>query len=212
MKQSPPKATPWANKRSTPHVRLNSSNDNILDQPNTQTPPSQSRSLTKHRRRPGSIQITGLYKQKGANSSQEHLLPPPPARHRDEELPPFSSLQSPTSDDDSKRSTWSSDPPDWNSSSPTAVMHRSPFDDPSIDDMNTQTVSEKFNISPLNAINGLLIYPEDIEKDDWLHNPDSSDSDFDNCRFWNSRGVINCAGLMLIVIGILALFIGYPIM
>jgi hypothetical protein len=91
-------------------------------------------------------------------------------------------------------------------------MTRSPFDDPTtlMDDINTQTVAEKYNISPSH---GLLIYPEDIEKDDWLHNPDTNDKDFDrSCQFWNRRGIVNSAGLLLIILGILTFFIGYPVL
>jgi hypothetical protein len=209
MSSSPLDSNHWDYARPTPHIRLNSSSDNILDHPNYQ-PSLSSRSLTRGRRRPTSIKSHVLYRTRVANSSSERLLPPPPAvRNRDEETSPF---QLPISDDESKRSTWSSDPPDWGSSSPTAVMTRSPFDDPTslMDDINTQTVAEKYNISPSH---GLLIYPEDIEKDDWLHNPDTNDKDFDNnCQFWNSRGIANSAGLLLIVVGILTFFIGYPVL
>lgn len=77
--------------------------------------------------------------------------------------------------------------------------------------MNTQTVSEKFNILP-GA--GLLLFPEDVEKDDYLHNPDPNDKD-DRLRcsdLLHRRGAVNLGGLALITIGILILFIGYPIL
>lgn len=92
----------------------------------------------------------------------------------------------------------------------------SPFDDSrtpsragSSDDenINTQTVSERYNITPSA---GLLLYPEDIEKDDWLHNPDPKDKDREKFNFFNRRGLINMGGLALITIGVLVLFIGYP--
>lgn len=91
------------------------------------------------------------------------------------------------------------------------------FDDPRApsrndsddDNVNTQTVSEKYNIMPSA---GLLIFPEDIEKDDWLHNPDPNDIDRDKCDIFTKRGIANVGGLLLICIGILALFIGYPIL
>lgn len=96
----------------------------------------------------------------------------------------------------------------------------SPFDDsraPSraeSDDesgVNTQTVSEKYNILPSA---GLLLFPEDVEKDDWLHNPDPSDKDGRlNCAdLFSRRGLINVGGLAFITIGILVLFIGYPVL
>jgi beta-glucan synthesis-associated protein KRE6 len=78
-----------------------------------------------------------------------------------------------------------------------------------MEELNTQTIAEKYNISPSH---GLLIYPEDIEKDDWLHNPDVNEEDMEICSIWSSRGVLNCAGLLLIVLGILTLFIGYPVL
>ena len=75
-------------------------------------------------------------------------------------------------------------------------------------DVNTQTVSEKFNITPSD---GLLLFPEDVEKDDYLHNPDPRDHDRD-CDIWNRRGILNLGGLVFMTLGILILFIGYPVM
>jgi hypothetical protein len=75
-------------------------------------------------------------------------------------------------------------------------------------DVNTQTVSEKFNIMPTD---GLLLFPEDVEKDDYMHNPDPLDKDRD-CDIWNRRGVMNLGGLLVLTLGILVLFIGYPVM
>jgi hypothetical protein len=75
-------------------------------------------------------------------------------------------------------------------------------------DVNTQTVSEKFNIMPTD---GLLLFPEDVEKDDYLHNPDPSDRDRE-CDIWNRRGMLNVGGLVVLTVGLLVLFIGYPIM
>lgn len=95
----------------------------------------------------------------------------------------------------------------------------SPFDDSrapsragSSDDegVNTQTVSEKYNILPSA---GLLLFPEDVEKDDYLHNPDPSDTDKLSCAdLLSPRGLVNVGGLSLITLGLLVLFIGYPIL
>lgn len=95
----------------------------------------------------------------------------------------------------------------------------SPFDDsraPSRagsddDNVNTQTVSEKYNILPSA---GLLLFPEDVEKDDYLHNPDPNDKDgkLSCADLFSRRGIVNVGGLALITIGILILFIGYPIL
>jgi len=91
----------------------------------------------------------------------------------------------------------------------------SPFDDSrapsragSDDDINTQTVSEKFNIMPSA---GLLLFPEDVEKDDYLHNPDPNDKE-DKCDVFSKRGFMNLGGLAFITIGVLVLFIGYPVL
>jgi beta-glucan synthesis-associated protein KRE6 len=93
-----------------------------------------------------------------------------------------------------------------------------PFDDSRVpsragsidgEGINTQTVSEKFNITPSE---GLLLYPEDIEKDDWLHNPDPNEPDRERCDIWNRRGMMNIGGLALLTLGVLTLFIGYPIL
>lgn len=75
-------------------------------------------------------------------------------------------------------------------------------------DVNTQTVSGKFNIMPTD---GLLLFPEDVEKDDYLHNPDPADKDRD-CDIWNRRGIMNLGGLAVFTVGLLVLFIGYPLM
>jgi len=94
----------------------------------------------------------------------------------------------------------------------------SPFDDsraPSragSDDegVNTQTVSEKYNILPSA---GLLLFPEDVEKDDWLHTPDPNEREKMNCAdLFSARGMANMGGLAFITIGVLILFIGYPIL
>jgi len=112
----------------------------------------------------------------------------------------------------SRRTSWSSQPGSRESlNGPFA----SPFDDsraPSragSDDepVNTQTVSEKYNIMPSA---GLLLFPEDVEKDDWLHNPDPNDKDRGKCDIWNKRGITNVGGLLLVTIGVLVLFVGYP--
>ncbi|POS84629.1 beta-glucan synthesis-associated [Erysiphe pulchra] len=77
------------------------------------------------------------------------------------------------------------------------------------DNLNTQTVSEKYNIMPSA---GLLLFPEDVEKDDWLHNPDPNDKDMDGCDIFTKRGMANVGGLVLICLGVLFLFIGYPVL
>ena len=75
--------------------------------------------------------------------------------------------------------------------------------------VNTQTVSEKYNIMPSA---GLLLFPEDVEKDDWLHNPDPNEKEQRECNIFTKRGFANVGGLALVTLGLLILFIGYPIL
>lgn len=203
-----------------PHIRLNSGTQEARTDDNA--PPAvrpstartnSARSLTQPIR-PGtapapalrSPTVPTLYQNAAIAESAEMLLPPRKLRtrpYRDE-----SPLRSP-SGMSSRRTSWSSDA---TRDSPFA----SPFDDSrapsragSEEDLNTQTVSEKFNILPSA---GLLLFPEDVEKDDYLHNPDPNDKDKRDCDIWNRRGLVNVGGLALLSLGILALFIGYPVL
>ena len=95
------------------------------------------------------------------------------------------------------------------------VYSPNPFEDSrpgsragSDDDLNTQTVSEKYNILPSA---GLLLFPEDVEGDDYLHNPDPNEKDKRDCDIFSRRGVVNLGGLLFIAGGILMLFVGYPV-
>jgi hypothetical protein len=56
----------------------------------------------------------------------------------------------------------------------------------------------------------LLIFPEDVEKDDWLHNPDPTEKDGFDCDVCSRRGWVNLAGLLFLTLGLLVVFIGYP--
>ncbi len=70
-------------------------------------------------------------------------------------------------------------------------------------------MSEKYNIMPSA---GLLLVPEEVEKDDWLHNPDPNDKDMEKCDIWSKRGMVNMGGLILMTAGIMMLFVGYPVL
>ena len=117
----------------------------------------------------------------------------------------------------SRRTSWSSE--SAGSRDSRVGPFASPFDDsraPSragSDDegVNTQTVSEKYNIMPSA---GLLLFPEDVEKDDYLHNPDPNEKEgrITCADLFSKRGITNLGGLILITLGIFMLFIGYPIM
>ena len=118
----------------------------------------------------------------------------------------------------SRRTSWSSES-GGSRDSRYGGPFTSPFDDsraPSRagsdeEGVNTQTVSEKYNILPSA---GLLLFPEDVEKDDWLHNPDPNDKDgkLSCADLFSKRGLVNVGGLALITIGVLVLFIVYPVL
>lgn len=203
-----------------PHLRLNSgsheprTDDNSMPavRPNTARTNS-ARSLTQPIR-PGTAPSQGIrspgapdvYSNASIAESAEMLLPPQKIRtqrsYRDE-----SPMQSP-SGFSSRRTSWSSDM--------TGGPFASPFDDSrapsragSEEDLNTQTVSEKFNIHPSA---GLLLFPEDVEKDDYLHNPDPNEKDKRDCDVFTRRGIVNLGGLAILALGLLMLFIGYPVL
>ncbi|KAJ9651911.1 beta-glucan synthesis-associated protein [Neophaeococcomyces mojaviensis] len=184
-----------------PHIRLNSQTENL----SAQELSGQGRSLTKP------AALSNPYFSSQGQDSTDRLVPPSRTRtnrFRDESpAPPSPSLTAFSS----RRSSWESgttqdsrgfDNPFADSGS-RPVSRSNSFDQ----DLNTQTVSEKYNIIPL-ASAGLLLYPEDVEKDDELHNPDGDESR--DCDIFTKRGLVNVGGLGLITLGLLVLFIGYP--
>jgi beta-glucan synthesis-associated protein KRE6 len=211
--------------RRPPHITVNSgSGGNLLEGIRTDSSqstvgtPGQPRQLLPQQRFPTSSQprpLPGpsLYATPGVADSSEMLLAPsrarPPRPYQDN--PPDSPTRS-RSAMSSRRTSWSSEAGSRDS---RMGPFASPFDDSrapsragSDDDINTQTVSEKFNIMPSA---GLLLYPEDIEKDDYLHNPDPNDKE-PKCDVFSKRGFVNLGGLALITLGVLTLFIGYPLL
>ncbi|EMC95086.1 glycoside hydrolase family 16 protein [Baudoinia panamericana UAMH 10762] len=218
-----------------PHIRLNSQQDDLLgmseagqqqpasSRPQTARQPS-SRSLTASSR-PGTAPAIRnaqsnpgpLYQNQTPAESAELLLPPRRSRtrrFRDDPDSPSVPHSPSASGFNSRRTSWSSE----SAGSRDSRYGANPFDDsraPSRagsdeEGVNTQTVSEKYNILPSA---GLLLFPEDVEKDDYLHNPDPNERDKMNCAdLFSKRGLINVGGLALITLGILVLFIGYPIL
>lgn len=204
------------------HIRLNSGQEDLLTNeglnnrpigPNRQ-PSSRSLIPTRPTTAPSLRRTSssgGLYNN-GPAESAELLLPPSRSRthrFRDEDSPARSPA---TSTFPSRRTSWSSegggrdsrygDNPFNDSRAPS----RAGSDD---ENVNTQTVSEKYNILPSA---GLLLFPEDVEKDDWLHNPDPNDPEKRECDVFTRRGLVNVGGLALITFGILVLFVGYPVL
>lgn len=203
-------------KQEMPHIRLNSGHHDPFLETDEGYAPLTGRTLPRpltpqgpEPHVPVGAQGMSPYGVSHAPESSEFLLPP---------------KLRPTTRDDQDRS---GSPDRWSarsaarssvsSMSRDSRFHFNPFEDysraPSRTesdeyDVNTQTVSEKFNIMPTD---GLLLFPEDVEKDDYLHNPDPSDQDRE-CDVCNRRGVLNVGGLALLTVGILVLFIGYPVM
>ncbi|KFY23737.1 hypothetical protein V491_02444 [Pseudogymnoascus sp. VKM F-3775] len=89
----------------------------------------------------------------------------------------------------------------------------SPFDDraggPDDDNVNTQTVTEKYNCAPTP---GLLVFPEDVEQDDEMHNPDPNEKEHRDGNIWTKRGAVNLGGLAFLLLGMLSLFIIWPVL
>lgn len=208
--------------RPHPHIRLNSAQSDLLakeilsDRPDGPVHPHSSRSLVPQRLPTATSVRTrpSLYSSIPAESA-ERLLPPSRSRtrrFRDEDSP----IRSPVHESmfSSRRTSWSSE---GGASRDSRNYSVNPFDDsraPSRagsddDNVNTQTVSEKYNILPSA---GLLLFPEDVEKDDWLHNPDPNENENRECDIFTRRGIVNVGGLAFITIGILILFIGYPVL
>ncbi|KAL2046801.1 hypothetical protein N7G274_000819 [Stereocaulon virgatum] len=210
------------------HVRLNSSNSNLLtneansNQPLAPSRQRSSRSLVPQQKSTpassttaaserGNNPLNRIYNGGPMDSSETLLIPPTRSRthrFRDEESVPGSPV-----DGFSRRTSFSSDGKGRDSRiygldpfADSRTPSRAGSDD---ENVNTQTVSEKYNILPSA---GLLLFPEDVEKDDWLHNPDPNEKESRECNVFTKRGFANVGGLTLVVIGLLVLFIGYPIL
>ena len=202
---SPPKVPP--------HIRLNSAQDDLM---NDQSGKGASRSLIPSRpstaARRSQLSQNQIYSDLEVQDSSERLLAPQRPRIRGDEspseLPGLSRFASRRSSWDSERSRDSRvfENPFSDSRSPSRSGSRADSDD---DNVNTQTVSERFNILPSEK---LLLYPEEVEKDDYLHNPDPKGREERDCDIWTTRGIANIGGLALITLGILTLFIGYPVL
>jgi beta-glucan synthesis-associated protein KRE6 len=197
---SPPKVPP--------HIRLNSAQEDLLmNDPSGQ---GTSRSLISSRPSPvpqrSYLSQNQIYSDTQVQDSSEGLLAPQRPRIRGEESP--SELPGSRSSWDSERSRDSRvlENPFADSRSPSRSGSRADSDD---ENVNTQTVSERYNILPSAE---LLLYPTDVEKDDYLHNPDPKGKDERDCDIWTARGIVNVGGLALITLGILTLFIGYPVL
>ena len=222
-----------------PHIRLNSNTGDFLDlSPNVQdqqpasrphtTRQASSRSLTTPSRpgtAPQSVRHATsnnpLFQNALPAKSAELLLPPRRSktrRYRDDDSQMGGPRSPSASGFNSRRTSWYSEiagSRDSRYGGPFASPcddSRAPSRASSDDDgVNKQTVSEKYTILPFA---GLLLFPEDVEKDDYLHNPDPNDKEgWITCaELCSKRSIANVGGLLLITLGLLTLFIGYPIL
>ncbi|KAJ5666729.1 hypothetical protein N7462_011138 [Penicillium macrosclerotiorum] len=192
-----------------PHIRLNSGRQDPFVETNEGYAPLTGRTIPRPLTPQGLDLPTPLgaqgmspYGTSNAPESSEFLLPPklrPTPRDEDRSGSPDRWTARSSVSSLSRESRFQMDP-----FADSRAPSRSGSDEY---DVNTQTVSEKFNIMPTD---GLLLFPEDVEKDDYLHNPDPADMDRD-CDVCNRRGMLNVGGLVFLTLGILTLFIGYPV-
>ncbi|RMZ90701.1 hypothetical protein DV736_g2075, partial [Chaetothyriales sp. CBS 134916] len=207
-------SAPHSPPRVPPHIRLNSGQEDLV----TADINNVSRSFAPQSPgpRPGtsSPEQQNVYDQGRVLESSDQLLQPSRSRpysSRSHSHSPIASSRR-ASPHSSRRSSFDSD------RSHDSRAFDNPFRDASMsrpgsragsddNDVNTQTVSEKYNILPSA---GLLLFPEDVEKDDYLHNPDPGGEPRD-CDVFNRRGIVNLGGLGLLTIGILVLFVAYPV-
>lgn len=201
-------AAPDDNNRAlTPQIRVDPEREDLSADQNTSSSPltvSAARNLVPSY---SPSPLSRSYTSSPPAQGQNDFLAPPGTQH-------FRDLDSHTSRDNLihfSRSSGSSD-----GGSPDSHANGSnPFNDPrdtpragsDDDNVNTQTVAEKFDIFPYE---GLLIYPEDVEPDDYLHNPSPDDKDRD-CNVFTGRGFLNVGGLLLVILGVLGLFVAYPV-
>lgn len=110
----------------------------------------------------------------------------------------------------SRRSSWTSETSLESWSSPFADLTDEQCRGGDIEDawQHTQSAS-KWNIVPDSH---MLLYPEEVENDDALHNPNDYDRDDIGCGRWTIRGLINISGLILVTLGVVMTFLGWPVM
>jgi hypothetical protein len=85
----------------------------------------------------------------------------------------------------------------------------SPDDLTDSEQLNIPGLAAKFSIMPTAE---LLVYPNDKEEDDALHDPTTGMESDNECDVFTRRGLVNVGGLFLLTAGILMLFIGYPVL
>jgi len=112
------------------------------------------------------------------------------------------------------RSSWSTtDSDDITDPGPFA----SPFDDDRIEflEFPDESVGGPNSITILAGYNillgpGLLLFPEDVEVDDWLHDPDPYETEPRDYEVFHSRTLLDLGGFVLVMIGLIGLFVISP--
>uniref|UniRef100_A0A8H7XZ25 GH16 domain-containing protein n=1 Tax=Psilocybe cubensis TaxID=181762 RepID=A0A8H7XZ25_PSICU len=91
---------------------------------------------------------------------------------------------------------------------PSSQNSVSPYDfDSSRSSSAAPSISDKFPLPPDPTIWGTNISPDQPEEDDALHEPDAKGGG----HIFTTRGLINLGCLAVILLGLLALFVGYPL-
>lgn len=224
---------------SRPHVRLNSSLSDILAFDSTQPQPPRVRpprlplQIQTSFENGRTQQSQPLARSPMRKASTDSLVPPRPAsrsRRRYRDFSPTTPTYgfptgTPQSATSSRRSSissvdshtglvgaaalpeFASSPPHSHSSRTSRASSLAGSDEEAA--LNTQTVSEKFSVVPSS---GLLIYPSDVETDDWMHDPMKGGKDKRDYSYWNKRSVVNVGGVAFIGLGVFALFVIFPIL
>lgn len=148
-----------------------------------------------------------------ASVTPDSLLSPATAQdHKayfDQSVPPSPAF----SEDVSRRSSWSSASHRESTRSEqnpfaSAYDSRAPSPTGSVDNLTTQTVAQLYSITPASD---LIVFPDESEKDDYMHNPGPDDNKRD-CNIWSARGMSNVLAMLLIFGSMLVLMIGWPIL
>lgn len=210
----PPPVKPHP-RRSNPHIRLNSNSVDLVipdftdDHPPAPPPKKRIRQARPLQREPNSRK--SLYSIEG--TSIEHLLPPRPTLVKGPSVktPPRTKVKSsPVTPGSRAEDAGHVEHDPLGAARPLRnTIFRAPSQSSSYPtSLNTQTVTDKFDILPSSAF---ILYPEDVEVDDELHNPDAHEK-HPGCDVFSVRGCVNITGLVFITLGLLILFIGYPVL
>ncbi|RPA86256.1 hypothetical protein BJ508DRAFT_148580 [Ascobolus immersus RN42] len=154
-----------------------------------------------------------------APPSQEHLLPPSRDRFKKHYTPSVSSRRSSVSSFDSagdiRYGPYAGQDPFSDSRAPsragTPPTELERYQDNDDEDLNSDTIAynQKFDVTPQE---GIMLYRDQVEPDDDMHDPHKDDGEKEDCNIWTKRGVVNVGVLVLFMLALVGLLVGYPIM